>query len=156
MGHRLLAATAVMLMTTAAAWAEPEVAPSARPNDPDRVEARMEDRLEDVRNYSVEQKDQAMQAARRALDELDGHIRSLQESVDRNLHTLSRESRQRREEGLAGLKIQQQKLQARYHDLQAATANNWDAAKQHFSESWQAAKKGWRALTHLQSDDTPQ
>ncbi|EKF74315.1 hypothetical protein A11A3_08950 [Alcanivorax hongdengensis A-11-3] len=156
MGHRLLAAAALMMLTTASAWAENEGVPTVKTPDPDRVEAQMEDTIDDIKSYSVEQKNQAMQTARHALDDLDQQITYLQSDIDSKWQDLSQQTRLKKQKALAALKDQQQALEQRYQALQDAGADNWEAAKVQFEQSWQAAKRGWEKLTAPASaDDNP-
>ena len=78
MTHRLLAAAALMLVTTSISWANTEGVPNVKTPDPEKVTAQMEDTLEEIQAFTVEQKNDAMRAARHALDDLDRQITLLQ------------------------------------------------------------------------------
>ena len=147
MTHRLLAAATLMLVTTAAAWAETEGVPHVKTPEPEKVETQMEENLDDIQEFTVEQKNEAMRAARHALDDLDRQITLMQGDIDSRWQELSQQARLQKQSAMADLKAQRKQLETRYQELQQAGADNWDAAKVKFRESWEAAKQGWQALT---------
>lgn len=148
MTHKILAAATLMLVTTAAAWADStEGVPNIKTPEPEKVEVQMEESMEDIREYSVEQKNEAMQVARHALDDLHQQMTLLQADIDSQWQELSQDARLQKQEALSALKQEQKELEASYQSMQEAGKENWDAAKQQFHESWAAAKQNWRALT---------
>ena len=147
MTHRLLAAATLMLVTTATAWAETEGVPIVKTPEPEKVETQMEETLDDIQNYSVEQKNQAMRVARHAIDDLNQQITLLQGDINSQWRDLSQDARLQKQEALTALKEQQAQLETRYQALQNASEDNWDAAKVKFQQSWEAAKQGWQSLT---------
>ena len=147
MTHRLLAAATLMLVTTATAWAETEGVPNVKTPEPEKVETQMEETLDDIQNYSVEQKNQAMRVARHAIVDLNQQITLLQGDINSQWRDLSQDARLQKQEALTALKEQQAQLETRYQALQNASEDNWDAAKLKFQQSWEAAKQGWQSLT---------
>lgn len=147
MTHRILAAATLMLVTTASAWAETEGVPNVKTPEPEKVETQMEETLDDIQNYSVEQKNEAMRVARHAIDDLDQQITLLQGDINSQWRDLSQDARLHKQEALASLKEQQTQLETRYQALQNASEDNWDVAKVKFQQSWEAAKQGWQSLT---------
>lgn len=147
MTHRLLAAATLMLVTTATAWAETEGVPSVKTPEPAKMETQMEETLDDIQGYSVEQKNQAMRVARHAMDDLNQQITLLQGDINSQWRDLSQDARLHKQDALASLEEQQAQLETRYQALQNASEDNWDAAKVKFQQSWEAAKQGWQSLT---------
>ena len=146
MTHRLLAAAAFMLVTTATSWADTQGVPNVKTPDPDKVAVQMEDTLEDIQEFTVEQKYDAMRTARHALDDLDRQITLLQSEIDSGWKELSQQARLDKQSAMAALKEQRAELETRYQALQQAGADNWEAAKVKFSQGWEAAKQSWQAL----------
>ena len=146
MTHRLLAAAALMLVTTSISWANTEGVPNVKTPDPEKVTAQMEDTLEEIQAFTVEQKNDAMRAARHALDDLDRQITLLQSEIDSGWKELSQQARLDKQSAMAALKEQRAELETRYQALQQAGADNWEAAKVKFSQGWEAAKQSWQAL----------
>lgn len=147
MTHPILAAATLMLVTTASAWAETEGVPNVKTPEPEKVETQMEETLDDIQNYSVEQKNEAMRVARHAIDDLNQQITLLQGDINSQWRDLSQDARLHKQEALASLKEQQTQLETRYQALQNASEDNWDVAKVKFQQSWEAAKQGWQSLT---------
>lgn len=146
MTHRLLAAAALMLVTTSISWANTEGVPNVKTPDPEKVATQMEATMEDIREFTVEQKNDAMRTARHALDELDQQITLLQSEIDSRWQDLSQQARLDKQSAMATLKEQRAELEVRYQALQQAGADNWEAAKAKFSQGWEAVKQTWQAL----------
>ena len=135
MTHRLLAAATLMLVTTATAWAETEGVPNVKTPEPEKVETQMEETLDDIQNYSVEQKNQAMRVARHAIDDLNQQITLLQGDINSQWRDLSQDARLQKQEALTALKEQQAQLETyEYtggaHGLPSVQYFHWDLAKQ--------------------------
>lgn len=146
MTHRLLAAAALMLVTTSISWANTEGVPNVKTPDPDKVATQMEDTLEEIQAFTVEQKNDAMRTARHTLDELDQQITLLQSEIDSRWQDLSQQARLDKQSAMATLKKQRAELESRYQALQQASADNWETAKKKFSRGWEAVKQSWQAL----------
>ncbi|ASK35930.1 hypothetical protein CEK62_16835 [Alcanivorax sp. N3-2A] len=149
MRHSLLVAATFMLATTSSSWAQDatEGVPNIKQPDQENVQAQHRDTMEDIRQYSAEQKEQAMQAARNGLDRLDARIDDASDSINDGWKELSQETRLKKQQALANLKEQRAELQADYQRLQDASADNWDAAKVRFGNAWDATRQAWRELT---------
>ena len=158
MTHRLLAAAAFMLVTTSLSWADTEGVPNVKTPDPDKVSTQMDENLEDIQEFTVEQKNDAMRTARHALDDLDRQITLLQSEIDSRWQGLSQQARLDKQSAMATLKEQRAELESRYQALQQAGADNWDAAKVKFSQGWEAIKESWQALNApvAQGTDNPE
>lgn len=154
MTHRLLAAAAFMLVTTSLSWADTEGVPNVKTPDPDKVSTQMEENLEDIQEFTVEQKNDAMRTARHALDDLDQQITLLQSEIDSRWQGLSQQARLDKQSAMAALKEHRAELESRYRELQRASADNWDAAKVKFSQGWEAVKKSWQALNASVAEGT--
>ncbi|MBU86279.1 hypothetical protein [Alcanivorax sp.] len=154
MTHRLLAAAALMLVTTSISWANTEGVPNVKTPDPEKVTAQMEDTLEEIQAFTVEQKNDAMRAARHALDDLDRQITLLQSEIDSRWQGLSQQARLDKQSAMATLKEQRAELESRYQALQQASADNWEAAKVKFSRGWDAVKQSWQALNAPVTEST--
>lgn len=149
MRHSLLVATAFMLATTASSWAQEtnEGVPHVKQPDQENVATENRGSMEDIRHYSAAQKEDALRAARSGLDRLDTRIEQMSASIDKGWKNLSQETRLKKQKGLSNLKAERAKLQEDYERLQAASADNWDAAKIRFNNAWQSTKQAWRELT---------
>lgn len=153
MTHRLLAAAAFMLVTTSLSWADTQGVPNVKTPDPDKVSTQMEENLEDIQEFTVEQKNDAMRTARHALDDLDQQITLLQSEIDSRWQDLSQQARLDKQSAMATLKEQRAELETRYQALQQAGADNWDAAKVKFAQGWEAVKQSWKELNAPAAED---
>ena len=82
MGHKLLAAATLMLVTTASAWAEPsESAIEDKRAATESVEIQQDNPLEALSGLSFAEKGQAMQMVRRELASLNQQLEILQEEL---------------------------------------------------------------------------
>ena len=116
MTHRLLAAAAFMLVTTATSWADTQGVPNVKTPDPDKVAVQMEDTLEDIQEFTVEQKNDAMRTARHALDDLDRQITLLQSEIDSGWKELSQQARLDKQSAMAALKEQRLLVRGDAHE----------------------------------------
>ncbi|KAF0805746.1 hypothetical protein A6D6_02007 [Alcanivorax xiamenensis] len=150
MRHSLLMAATLMVATTSLSWAQSDTTegvPNVKQPDQENVQAQLNDTWQEIRNYGVEQKERALEAARQGLDMLDENIDELQKDMDEGWDTLSEQARANKEQALENLKKQREELGKEYSELQEATRGNWEAAKSRFGQAWEAAKDGWRELT---------
>ena len=147
MTHKFLAAATLMMVTTAAAWADStEGMPNVKTPEPEKVEVQVESTLDDIRQFSVEQKNEAMRAARHALDDLEQQMTLLQSEMDSQWRDLSQDARLGKQEAMSALKQEQKELEAHYRSMQDAGEDNWQAVQERFQQSWGAAKANWQAL----------
>lgn len=147
MTHKFLAAATLMMVTTAAAWADStQGVPHVKSPEPEKMEMQLESTLEDIGDFSEEQKNEAMRTARHALDDLEQRMNLVQGEIDSQWRDLSQDARLGKQEALSALKQEQQELEAAYRAMQDAGEENWKAAQQQFQESWLAAKRNWQSL----------
>ena len=147
MTHKFLVAATLMMVTTAAAWADStEGVPNVKTPAPEKVEVQAEATLEDIREFSVEQKNEAMRTARHALDDLDQQMNLLQSEVDSQWRELSQDARLSKQEALSALKQEQKALEAHYRSMQEAGKDNWQSVQDRFQQSWDAARRNWKTL----------
>lgn len=144
-----LLATALMLATTANSWAQgtTEGVPTIKQPDQENIETQMRDTWETIKQFSADQKEQALAALRHALDGLDEDIDQASEQIDDNWQDMSQDARLKKQEALSELKEQRETLQARYQQLEASLEDNWEAAKARFGGAWESTKDAWSQLT---------
>ena len=149
MRQSLLLAATLMMVTTATSWAQSttEGTPNIKQPDQENVSTQMRDTWESFKHFSVEQKNEALAVARRALENLDQEIDETQKEIDKGWQNLSQEARLEKQETLSELKDERKELQAEYQELEAASADNWEEAKRRFGSAWQSTKQAWRDLT---------
>lgn len=145
----LLFAAALMMATTASSWADDvtEGVPNVKQPDQENVQVQMRETWESIKQFSAEQKDQALAALRQAMAALDEDIDNARANADENWENLSREARQKKEQALDEMGDRREDLDDEYQDLKAASADNWEAAKARFGGAWEKTKDAWVELT---------
>ncbi|MFP1677162.1 hypothetical protein ACLD02_00615 [Alloalcanivorax sp. C16-2] len=144
-----LLATALMLATTANSWAQDATdgVPNIKQPDQENIQTQMRDTWETIKQFSADQKDQALAALRHAMDALDEDIDQASERIDENWQDMSQDARLKKQEALSELKEQRETLQTRYQQLEASSGDNWEAAKARFGGAWESTKDAWSKLT---------
>lgn len=149
MRKSILAAAALMLATTASAWAQPantDASSAARPPSTAAMQRHARDTWDDIRDYSAAQKNQAVTKAHEGLKALDHRIDHAQHDLNRHWNDMSQDARLKKQKALGQLKDDRAKLRTRYRELKAASANNWDAAKARFGAAWESTRSAWDDL----------
>ena len=144
-----LLAAALMLATTANSWAQDATdgVPNIKQPDQENIQAQMRDTWETIKQFSADQKDQALAALRHAMDALDEDIDQASERIDENWQDMSQDARLKKQDALSELKEQREALQTRYQQLEASSEDNLEAAKARFGGAWESTKDAWSELT---------
>ncbi|MCC4307581.1 hypothetical protein LL252_03265 [Alcanivorax marinus] len=145
----LLLAAALMMATTASSWAQDatEGVPNVKQPEQENIQAQMRDTWEAIKQFSVEQKDQALAALSQAMTALDEDIDHARANIDENWQDMSQEARLQKQEALADMKDKREDLGEQYQELKAASADNWEVAKARFGGAWEETKDAWAELT---------
>jgi TolA-binding protein len=105
-----------------------------------------------IRQYTAEQRDEAIDEASQALEKLDGQINELESRIDRNWDTMSEQTRQQARDNLERLRERRSELADWYDNFRNSSAGAWDEMKAGFtgayrvmSDSWVNAKREFEA-----------
>lgn len=105
-----------------------------------------------LRQYTAEQRDQAIDEAGQALEKLDGQINELENRIERNWDTMSQQARQQARDNLDSLRERRSELADWYDNFRNSSAGAWDEMKAGFtgaykvmSDSWVNAKREFEA-----------
>ena len=93
-----------------------------------------------IKDYTVEQRDEAVKSAKAALDELDANIRSLERKLESDWDKMDEAARKKARETLDALRRQRNELAEWYGGLKHSSAEAWDDVKTGFSKSYDALK----------------
>ncbi len=139
MRQSLLLAATLMMVTTATSWAQSttEGTPNIKQPDQENVSTQMRDTWESFKHFSVEQKNEALAVARRALENRDQEIDETQKEIDKGWQNLSQEARLEKQETLSERKDSRNKLQAEYQEFEVPCSVNWSEAIRRFGSSCQ-------------------
>lgn len=116
------------------------------------VEAETTQLINTLRQYTAEQRDEAIDEASQALEKLDGQINELEERIDRNWDTMSQQARQQARDNLDNLRERRSELADWYDEFRNSSASAWEEMKAGFtgaykvmSDSWVNAKREFEA-----------
>ncbi|HET8905310.1 MAG TPA: hypothetical protein VFN16_15035 [Saccharospirillum sp.] len=108
--------------------------------------------LSTLRQYTADQRDEAIDEASQALEKLDGQISELESRIDRNWDTMSEQARQQARDNLDNLRERRSELADWYDEFRNSSADAWDEMKAGFtgaykvmSDSWVNAKREFEA-----------
>ena len=137
-------------MTVSAASGEAEEKTSA-----EAVEQEVEEALHAIRDYSAEQRDQALTKARKALNELDARIDDMEQDLREGWSDLDRAARKQTRETLRGLREQRNEIAEWYGGMKHGSREAWDRMKTGFLESWDRLEEAFlEAREEIASEET--
>jgi len=93
-----------------------------------------------VKNYTVQQRDEAVKSAKSALDDLDTRIRGLERKLDRDWDRMDESARKKARATLSTLREQRAEMAEWYGGLKHGSAEAWDEVKSGFVKSYEALK----------------
>ncbi|MFN2288536.1 MAG: hypothetical protein ABR578_09415 [Chromatocurvus sp.] len=93
--------------------------------------------LNTLQQYTVEQRDQAVDDAERALRKLDGRIDDLEIQINQNWDNMNQSARQKAEGSLKALRKQRNALAERYGGFKHSSTKAWEQMKEGFSDTYQ-------------------
>jgi hypothetical protein len=107
------------------------------------VSQKMDDAAHAVKNYSVEQRDDALKNAKHVLAQADAHIDYLESEMTRNWDKMNASARKQAQETMKTLRRQRQELSQSYGELKRSSANAWDEVKSGFATSYDALRRSF-------------
>jgi predicted RNase H-like nuclease (RuvC/YqgF family) len=93
-----------------------------------------------VKNYTVQQRDDAIRSAKTALDDLDARIDGLERKLDRNWDKMDAASRKKARATLDALRKQRDEAAEWYGGLKHGSAEAWDEVKNGFVRSYETLR----------------
>lgn len=110
--------------------------------------------LNTLRQYSAEQRDEAIDEASQALEKLDGQIRELESRIDRNWDTMSQQAREQARENLDSLRERRSELAGWYDEFRQSSASAWDEMRAGFTGAYRVMSDSWvNARREFEADD---
>ncbi|HKJ05761.1 MAG TPA: hypothetical protein VJ974_09205 [Geopsychrobacteraceae bacterium] len=106
-----------------------------------------------LKNYTVEQRDEAMKFAEEKLSKLDSRIEKLQGTLDRKWQNMSDASRKKTRQTLNQLKQQREKAAEWYGGMQHSSSEAWIEVKKGFADSYERLEKAFiEAKSHYENE----
>lgn len=110
----------------------------------EQVNKETQDLLESLKNYSAEQKDEAMKATKEGIDSLDKHIDQLQTQIEEDWDNMDQAAREKSRESLKSMQEQRVKLAEWYGSMKSSSADAWDHVKEGFSGAYDSLSDAWQ------------
>jgi len=108
------------------------------------VKKEMEDLLKALKGYTSDQRDEASQKAKEALDILDMRIEGLETRIDNNWDKMDKQARKKARETLKILRKQRTQVAEWYGSLKSSSANAWSHMKKGFSDAFESLHDSWK------------
>ena len=93
-----------------------------------------------IKDYSAEQRDEALKNAKSVLADADARIDHFESEMSKNWDKMSASARKHAQETMKTLRRQRQDLSQSYGELKRSSANAWDEVKGGFAKSYDALR----------------
>lgn len=107
------------------------------------VKQKTQSLLETLKNYTAEQRDEAMQKSKAALDNMDKRIEALETHVYNNWDKMDKAAREKSRDSLAALRRQRTQVAEWYGSLKNSSSDAWGNMKKGFSDAYSALHDAW-------------
>ena len=101
---------------------------------------KIDETAQSIKNYSAEQRDDALRSAKKVLDDADARIDHFEREVSKNWDKMNASARKHAQETLRAMRQQRQDLSQSYGELKRSSAKAWDEVKGGFSKSYEALR----------------
>ena len=128
-----------MLVTTPLCYAES----SEEKTSIEEVKQETQDLIQALGAYTADQRDEVIQRARTALNNLDKRIDALEKRIDDNWDQMNKAAREKARANLKALRKQRNKVAEWYGGLKASSADAWEHMKKGFSDAYKALGDAW-------------
>jgi hypothetical protein len=102
------------------------------------VGKKIDETAQTIKNYSAEQRDEALKSAKSLLADADARIEQLENEMNKNWDNMSASARKHAQETMRTLRKQRQDLSQSYGELKRSSSNAWEEVKSGFSKSYDA------------------
>lgn len=102
------------------------------------VKKEMAETAEAIRNYSADQRDEAVKKIKKSMDNLDGHIDRLETRLDMEWDKMSRSARKNTQDALMALRKQRNDVAEWFGGLKHSSGDAWEEVKKGFIKSYRA------------------
>ena len=139
-GKRTLSAfvLSVGVLAHGVAWAK-----SNEPITIEDVQAELSDVYSAIAQYSVQERDEALDAAEQSLDRIDAEIEILENRARENWAEMSQAARDRTSDALQDLRARRNRLGEMYGAMTHGADAAWDELIIGFTRAWDELKAAW-------------
>jgi hypothetical protein len=97
-----------------------------------------------IKDYSVDQKDEAIKKVKALIDALDSRIESIKTSLDKKWDKMDQSARIKARATLRDIEKQRNLVAEWYGGLKHSSSGAWDQMKKGFSDSYTALRDSWK------------
>lgn len=107
------------------------------------VEEETRELINTLRQYTANQREEAVEEASQALERLDEKINELEARIDNNWDTMTQQAREDAQANLNSLREQRSELAGWYERFRNSSAGAWDEMKKGFTDAYQVMSDSW-------------
>jgi len=96
-----------------------------------------------IKDYTVEQRDEAIKNAKAALDDVDARIRRMERKLDNEWDKMDQAARKRARATLNALRRERNEAAEWYGGLKHSSAESWEQVKAGFAKSYEVLKESF-------------
>ena len=99
--------------------------------------------IQALKSYTADQRDEAIQKSKTALENLDGRIDALETRVDNNWDKMDKAAREKARNSLKEVRKQRTRVAEWYGSLKSSSEDAWAHMKKGFSDAYNALYDAW-------------
>ena len=111
------------------------------------VKQKVGDAMEAIREYSIDQKNQALSKAREALDRMDRKMDELERRSHEKWQQMNKATREKTEEELRKLRKERNDIAEWYGGMKQSSAKSWNKVKKGFIGSYHSLEKSFDKIS---------
>lgn len=121
----------------------------------EKAKMEISEAMDAIGDYTAEQREDALAAAREAMQDADAQIDRIDASLRDNWGEMSEEAREKAQASLHELREARYALSERYGELKAGASDTWDDLKAGFASAWSSVSQAWDAAWDSAFDEGP-
>jgi TolA-binding protein len=133
-------ALAVLFAAAPVCFAAP---PSSGKTTKEEMKQEVVDAGHAIKDYSVQERDKAVEKVKTALDDMDARIDRLETKMQEKWNQMDQSARRKAEEALKELRRRRNQVAEWYGGLKYSSSKTWDHMKKGFSDSYDALRGTW-------------
>lgn len=140
--------TLFLALFTLSAMSQAEMANDAAASDTqtasvEAIKQDTQDLLESLKAYGADQRQEAVEATKTALEAADKRIDTLQTRLDDNWDTMSEAAREKAQASMKALRERRTQVAEWYGSMKTSSESAWDEIKEGFAQAYQALDEAW-------------
>lgn len=117
------------------------------------VKQETQELMQALKAYTAEQRDEAIQKTKAAIDNLDMRIDALETRIDSKWDAMDKAARENARASLKALRKQRNKVSEWYGSMKSSSVDSWENVKNGFSNAYSALSEAWeKSINEFGSD----